>query len=103
LAAISARYEPIPGRAPCSFPDSSVWPDALSLLFEIKRLRSMVLRVYQLKAGMKSPTMAMDDLLVGLLEDLDKEPCVLELTTLAHAKDLASKWSQPKRKDREAS
>jgi hypothetical protein len=47
--------------------------------------------------------MAMDDLLVGLLEDLDKEPCVLELTTLAHAKDLASKWSQPKRKDREAS
>jgi hypothetical protein len=71
LRAVSARYEPLPGRAPSCFPESSVWPDILTLLFEIKRMRSMLLRADQLKAGFKAPTMALDSVLDEFLENLE--------------------------------
>jgi hypothetical protein len=81
LRAVSARYEPLPGRAPSSFPESSVWPDILTLLFEIKRMRSLLLRADQLKGGFKAPTMALDSVLDEFLENLEKEPCVREWRT----------------------
>lgn len=82
LSAISNRYSPIPGRAPSAFAETAVWPDVLSLLFEIKRLRSTLLRVDQLKSGFKAPSMALESVLQELLEGLAREPCVREMAAL---------------------
>jgi hypothetical protein len=78
LHAVAVRYKPSADRGPCSFPDSSVWPDVKALLFEIKRMRSMLLRADQLKAGFKAPSMVLESVRDEFLENLAKEPCVIE-------------------------
>lgn len=78
LRAVVVRYRPSADRGPCSFPDSSVWEDVKPLLLEIKRMRSMLLRADQLKEGFKSPSIALDSVMVEFLENLQKEPCVVE-------------------------
>lgn len=82
LAAISARYAPMPTRAPSSFPESAVWPDVLTLLFEIKRMRSMLLTAHRFKAEFHSPSMCLDEDLKAFRLDLDREPCVVEFQNL---------------------
>ena len=78
LARIRARYQPLPSRARCTYPDDEVWPDIVALLYEIKRLRAMLLRVEQLRAHFPNPGGCLADVWEEFMRALAQEPCVLE-------------------------
>ena len=53
-------------------------PDVLALLWEVKRLRSVLLRMHQVSCDLKRPAGLMGDIYDELLAGLASEPCVLE-------------------------
>lgn len=53
-------------------------PDVLTLLWEIKRLRGIVLRADQLQRLMGDVGGSVGMVLAGLRAELDGEPCVVE-------------------------
>jgi len=55
-----------------------VWRDVVTLLYEIKRMRAAVLRVYQLRAGVPRPIGCMEGVWMELMQLLEVEPCVTE-------------------------
>lgn len=52
--------------------------DVLALLWEIKRIRSMVLRLHQVSCDLKRPAGQAGELYDELLTSVAAEPCVLE-------------------------
>jgi len=52
--------------------------DVLALLWEVKRMRSLLLRVHQVSCDLKRPAGLMGDIYDELLADLVLEPCILE-------------------------
>lgn len=52
--------------------------DVLTLLWEVKRLRSVLLRAYQLSGDFKRPAGITGDLYDEFIEGLRIEPCVIE-------------------------
>ncbi|ARP89761.1 hypothetical protein CAL14_05225 [Bordetella genomosp. 9] len=78
LTRIRARYEITPNRAPCAYQDVIVWKDVVALLYEIKRLRAMLLRADQLRDRFPKPNNCLDEVWAQFLADLAAEPCVLE-------------------------
>jgi hypothetical protein len=53
-------------------------PDILALLWEIKRMRSMLLRLDQVSCDLRRPTGLMGDIYDELMQQIAAEPCVLE-------------------------
>ncbi len=53
-------------------------PDVITLLWEIKRLRSVLLRLHQVSGDLKRPASLMGEIYDDLLEGLAAEPCVIE-------------------------
>ncbi len=53
-------------------------PDVISLLWEVKRLRSLLLRAHQLSGDFKRPAGVTGELYDDFMTDLRGEPCVLE-------------------------
>ncbi|MNX70687.1 hypothetical protein D3C86_1019580 [compost metagenome] len=53
-------------------------PDVISLLWEIKRMRSEMLRWHQVSNDLKRPAGLMGDIYDELLARLAAEPCVIE-------------------------
>ncbi|CAB3814095.1 MULTISPECIES: hypothetical protein [Achromobacter] len=53
-------------------------PDVITLLWEVKRLRSILLRAYQLSGDFKRPAGITGELYDDFIRDLHREPCVLE-------------------------
>ncbi|QQB32233.1 hypothetical protein I6I07_16105 [Achromobacter deleyi] len=53
-------------------------PDVIALLWEIKRLRSMLLRLHQVSGDLKRPASLMGEIYDDLLASLAEEPCVIE-------------------------
>ena len=53
-------------------------PDVIALLWEIKRLRSMLLRLHQVSGDLKRPASLMGEIYDDLLASLAAEPCVIE-------------------------
>ena len=53
-------------------------PDVITLLWEVKRLRSILLRAYQLSGDFKRPAGITGELYDDFMRDLHHEPCVLE-------------------------
>jgi len=78
LARIRARYQPLASRARCTYPEAEVWPDIVALLYEIKRLRAMLLRVEQLRAQFPRPAGCLADVWDEFMQALAQEPCVQE-------------------------
>jgi len=52
--------------------------DVISLLWEVKRLRSVVLRAYQLSGDFKRPAGITGSLYDEFMQALREEPCVIE-------------------------
>lgn len=52
--------------------------DILALLWEIKRMRSMLLRLHQVSCDLKRPASLMGEIYDDLLAGLAVEPCVIE-------------------------
>ncbi len=53
-------------------------PDVLALLWEVKRLRSVLLRMHQVSGDLKRPASLMGQIYDDLMEGLAAEPCVIE-------------------------
>ncbi|CAB3925152.1 hypothetical protein [Achromobacter ruhlandii] len=53
-------------------------PDVIALLWEIKRMRSMLLRLHQVSGDLKRPASLMGEIYDDLLAGLAVEPCVIE-------------------------
>ncbi|MFY3461011.1 hypothetical protein ACOTJD_30585 [Achromobacter xylosoxidans] len=53
-------------------------PDVIALLWEVKRLRSVLLRAYQLSDDFKRPAGITGDLYDDFMKGLREEPCVIE-------------------------
>lgn len=53
-------------------------PDVIALLWEVKRLRSMLLRLHQVSGDLKRPASLMGEIYDDLLAGLAVEPCVIE-------------------------
>ncbi|PND31537.1 hypothetical protein C1I89_22110 [Achromobacter pulmonis] len=53
-------------------------PDVIALLWEIKRLRSVLLRLHQVSGDLKRPASLMGEIYDDLMEGLAAEPCVIE-------------------------
>lgn len=53
-------------------------PDVIALLWEIKRLRSVLLRLHQVSGALKRPASLMGEIYDDLLAGLADEPCVIE-------------------------
>lgn len=53
-------------------------PDVIALLWEVKRLRSILLRAYQLSGDFKRPAGITGELYDDFMRTLHREPCVLE-------------------------
>lgn len=53
-------------------------PDVMALLWEIKRLRSVLLRLHQVSGDLKRPASLMGEIYDDLMDGLAKEPCVIE-------------------------
>lgn len=53
-------------------------PDVIDLLWEIKRMRSMLLRLNQVSGDLKRPTGLMASIYDDLMAALAVEPCVTE-------------------------
>jgi hypothetical protein len=82
LVALRARYQPLRSRPPCSYLDSAVWPDVLTLLYEIKRMRALLLRAEQLRERFPNPRNCLTTEWQEFQKALAEEPCVLELGKL---------------------
>ncbi|OZI26726.1 hypothetical protein CAL26_05230 [Bordetella genomosp. 9] len=82
LAKIRARYAPTPERAPCNYQDAVVWADVVTLLYEIKRLRAMLLKAEQLRDRFPRPDNALNPLWERFVRELSEEPCVIEQVQL---------------------
>ena len=52
--------------------------DVITLLWEVKRLRSVVLRAYQLSGDFKRPAGITGSLYDDFMQALREEPCVIE-------------------------
>lgn len=52
--------------------------DVLALLWEVKRMRSLLLRVHQVSCDLKRPAGLMGDIYDELLASLALEPCIQE-------------------------
>lgn len=52
--------------------------DVLALLWEVKRMRSVMLRMHQVSCDLKRPAGLMGDIYEELLAGLALEPCILE-------------------------
>lgn len=52
--------------------------DVIALLWEIKRLRSVLLRLHQVSGDLKRPPSLMGQIYDDLMEGLAAEPCVIE-------------------------
>lgn len=52
--------------------------DLIALLWEVKRLRSIVLRLYQLRCEFRRPIGALKPCYDELIKMIETEPCVLE-------------------------
>jgi hypothetical protein len=52
--------------------------DVIALLWEVKRLRSVLLRAYQLSDDFKRPAGITGDLYDDFIKGLREEPCVIE-------------------------
>ena len=59
--------------------------DVLSLLWEVKRLRSKMLRWHQVSNDLKRPAGPMGDIYDELQQRLTAEPCVLERDEMVDA------------------
>lgn len=75
----------MPFKAPLSHADLRAirerqpWnPDVIALLWEVKRMRSEMLRWHQVSNDLKRPAGLMGDIYDELLQRLGAEPCVLE-------------------------
>ncbi|WP_249205454.1 hypothetical protein [Achromobacter sp. Marseille-Q0513] len=53
-------------------------PDVLTLLWEIKRMRSLLLRLDQVSCDLRRPTGLMGDIYDELMQQIAVEPCVVE-------------------------
>ncbi len=53
-------------------------PDLIALLWEIKRMRSMLLRLHQVSGDLKRPASIIGDIYDDLMAALAVEPCVVE-------------------------
>ena len=53
-------------------------PDVIALLWEVKRLRSVVLRLHQVSGDLKRPASLMGEIYDDLMAGLAEEPCVIE-------------------------
>lgn len=75
-------------------------PDVISLLWEVKRLRSILLRAYQLSGDFKRPAGITGELYDDFMKDLRGEPCVLErddmTSTLIETPDKQRKGMAPR-------
>ncbi|WP_313622928.1 hypothetical protein [Achromobacter sp.] len=75
-------------------------PDVISLLWEVKRLRSILLRAYQLSGDFKRPAGITGELYDDFMKDLRGEPCVLErddmTSTLIETPDKLRKGMAPR-------
>ncbi|MNV84699.1 hypothetical protein D3C71_1785920 [compost metagenome] len=74
--------------------------DVISLLWEVKRLRSVLLRAYQLSADLKRPAGLTGELYDDFMKGLRDEPCVQErdgmATSLMEAPDRLRKGMAPR-------
>ncbi|WMD23695.1 hypothetical protein RAS12_09980 [Achromobacter seleniivolatilans] len=75
----------MPFKAPLTHADLRIirerqpWnPDVIALLWEVKRLRSVLLRAYQLSGDFKRPAGITGELYDDFMKGLRLEPCVLE-------------------------
>ncbi|MFY3138030.1 hypothetical protein ACOTFF_15675 [Achromobacter xylosoxidans] len=53
-------------------------PDVIDLLWEIKRMRSMLLRLHQVSGDLKRPASIVGEIYDDLMAALAVEPCVVE-------------------------
>lgn len=53
-------------------------PDVIDLLWEIKRMRSMLLRLHQVSGDLKRPASLVGEIYDDLMAALAVEPCVVE-------------------------
>ncbi|MFY3132374.1 hypothetical protein ACOTF1_15200 [Achromobacter ruhlandii] len=53
-------------------------PDVIALLWEVKRLRSVLLRLHQVSGDLKRPPSLMGEIYDDLMAGLADEPCVIE-------------------------
>lgn len=53
-------------------------PDVIALLWEVKRLRSVVLRLHQVSGDLRRPASLMGEIYDDLMAGLADEPCVIE-------------------------
>lgn len=74
--------------------------DVIALLWEVKRLRSILLRAYQLSDDFKRPAGITGDLYDEFIEALSAEPCVIErdqdIQDLMEAPDKLRKGMAPR-------
>lgn len=75
----------MPFKAPLTFDELRAirerqpWnADVIALLWEIKRMRSMLLRLHQVSGDLKRPASLMGEIYDELLSSLAVEPCVIE-------------------------
>ncbi|CAB3697805.1 MULTISPECIES: hypothetical protein [Achromobacter] len=75
-------------------------PDVISLLWEVKRLRSVLLRAYQLSGDFKRPAGLTGELYDDFMKALRDEPCVQErddmTTSLMEAPNRLRKGMAPR-------
>ncbi len=53
-------------------------PDVIALLWEVKRLRSVLLRLHQVSGDLKRPPSLMGQIYDDLIAGVAEEPCVIE-------------------------
>ncbi|MFY4261447.1 hypothetical protein ACOTCG_27920 [Achromobacter xylosoxidans] len=70
-------------------------PDVIALLWEIKRMRSMLLRLHQVSGDLKRPISIIGVVYDDLMEELRAEPCVIEQQQLVS--ELLDKPSTPRK------
>lgn len=78
LATISQRYRPA-DEVRRYYLDREVWPDMSRLLWEVKRLRAMMLTAHQLRDNFSAPVGCLEMVYREFVRDLEAEPCVREL------------------------
>jgi len=97
----------MPFKAPLTHADLRIirerqpWnADVISLLWEVKRLRSVLLRAYQLSADLKRPAGLTGELYDDFMKGLRDEPCVQErdgmTTSLMEAPERLRKGMAPR-------
>lgn len=66
--------------------------DVLALLWEVKRLRSVLLRMHQVSGDLKRPASLMGEIYDDLMAALAVEPCVVE-----RDQDVAQMLEEPRK------